>query len=133
MVTNSTAPLGYAGFVPCANGGLGEVLAGTIDVHTLVTSTLSGGNISGRYQFQPQGASVVGAVTGDTYRATGITQGSFAGSLRSEGYTQTYVNSYQLIGPGPANNLRVQEQAHLTIDPSGDVTASHDNLSIECM
>jgi hypothetical protein len=128
--TNEQVSLAYAGFVPCANGGLGEIVAGTIEMHNLISSTVNGNNVSDRFQFQPHG-SMIGAITGDTYRVTGVTQGRSAYSLQDGRYTLTYVNSFQLIGPGPGNNLLVHEVAHVTIN-GDDVVVQHDNLTIDC-
>lgn len=128
--TNEQVSLAYAGFVPCANGGLGEIVAGTIEMHNLISSTVNGNNVSDRFQFQPHG-SMIGAITGDTYRVTGVTQGRSAYSLQDARYTLTYVNSFQLIGPGPGNNLLVHEVAHVTLN-GDDVVVQHDNLTIDC-
>ena len=130
VVTNETLSYAYSGFVPCANGGTGELLTGTIDVHNLITSTVNGRIDSSQFLFQPR-ASLIGTVSGDTYRLTGVTLGTSNESLQSGRYTLTYVNSYQLIGPGPGNNLLVREVAHLTIDED-TVIAQHDDFSIEC-
>ena len=130
VVSNETASYAYSGFVPCANGGAGELLTGRIDVHNLITSTVNGNVDTGQFQFQPRG-SLVGTITGDTYQLTGVTRGTYNEILQSGEYTLTYVNSYQLIGPGPGNNLQVREIAHLTLD-GDDVVVQHDNFSIEC-
>jgi hypothetical protein len=130
VITNEQVSLAYAGYVPCANGGAGEILAGTIEAHNLITSTVNGNHLSDTFQFQPRGT-MVGAITGDTYRVTGVSQGTSTESLESGHLTLTYVNDFQLVGPGPGNNLRVHEIAHVTID--GDsVVVQHDNLSIDC-
>ena len=130
VTTNETVSLAFAGFVPCANGGTGEILSGTIDVHNLITSTVNDNNASDKFQFQPHG-SMVGAITGDIYRVTGVTQGTSTESLQNDRYTLTFVNIFRLIGPGPGNNLLVHEIAHMTID--GDaVVVQHDNLRIDC-
>ena len=110
VVTNETVSYSYSGFVHCANGGAGELLTGTIDVHNLATSTVNGNVDSWQFQFQPRGA--VGRITGDTYQLTGVTRGSYNDIQQSGVYTLTYVNIYQLIGPGPGN-LRVREVAHM--------------------
>ena len=130
VVSNETVSYAYSGFVPCANGGAGELLTGRIDVHNLITSTVNGNVDSWQFQFQPQG-SLVGTITGDTYQLTGVTRGTYNEGLQSGESTLTYVNSYQLIGPGPGNNLLVREIAHLTID-GDDVVVQHDDFSIEC-
>ena len=130
VVTNETVSYAYSGFVPCANGGAGELLSGRIDVHNLTTSTVNGNVDSWQFQFQPQG-SLVGSITGDTYQLTGVTRGTYNDIEQSGQHTLTYVNSYQLIGPGPRNNLRVREVAHVTAD-GDDVVVRHDDFSIEC-
>ena len=130
VVTNETVSYAYSGFVPCANGGAGELLTGSIDAHNLITSTVNGNVDSWQFQFQPRG-SLVGRVTGDTYQLTGVTRGTYNDIQQSGVYTLTYVNSYQLVGPGPGNNLRVREVSHMTLD-GDDVVVRHDGFSIEC-
>lgn len=132
VTTNETVSVGFAGFVSCANGGAGEILSGPILMHNLTTSTVNGNNVTGQFHFQPQGGSMVGAITGDTYRVTGVTQGTFNESLQNGQYTLTYVNNFRLIGPGSANNVLVHEIAHMTINANGDVAVRHDDLSIDC-
>ncbi len=130
VTTNEQVSLAFAGFVPCANGGAGEILSGTIEVHNLITSTVNANHISDQFQFQPHG-SMVGAITGDTYRVTGVTRGTSSENLQNDHYTLTYVNTFQLIGPGPGNNLLVHETAHITRN-GDEVIVQHDNLSIDC-
>jgi hypothetical protein len=130
VVSNETASYAYAGFVPCANGGAGEYVTGTIDAHNLITSTVNGNVDTWQFQFQPHG-SLVGRITGDTYQLTGLTRGAYAESLQDDHRTLTYVNSYQLIGPGPDNNLLVREIAHVTINDD-EVVIDHDDWSVEC-
>ena len=130
VTTNEQVSIAFAGFVPCANGGAGEILVGTIEVHNLITSTVNPNNASDKFQFQPRGG-MVGASTGDTYRVTGVTQGTFNESLQDDQYTLTYVNNFQLIGPGPGNNLLVHEIAHVTVI-GDEVVIQHDILSIDC-
>jgi hypothetical protein len=130
VVSNETVSYAYAGFVPCANGGAGEYVTGTIDAHNLITSTVNGNVDTWQFQFQPRG-SLVGRITGDTYQLTGLTRGTYTESLQDDHRTLTYVNSYQLIGPGPDNNLRVREIAHVTINDDAAVV-DHDDWSVEC-
>jgi hypothetical protein len=130
VVSNETVSYAYAGFVPCANGGAGEYVTGTIDAHNLITSTVNGNVDTWQFQFQPRG-SLVGRITGDTYQLTGLTRGTYTESLQDDHRTLTYVNSYQLIGPGPDNNLRVREVAHVTINDD-EAVIDHDDWSVEC-
>ena len=130
VVTNDTTSAPWSGWVSCANGGAGELVNGTVDVHNLVTETTNGNLDSYQFQFQPQGT-LTGQTTGDSYRLTGLTRGVYNDSTRSGEYTLTYVNSYQLIGAGTAGNLRVREVAHMTISDD-EVVVQHDDFSIDC-
>ncbi len=122
----------WSDFIPCANGGAGETVSGTIDLHILLKSTVNGNNVSGKYHFQPQGGSLVGAITGDAYNPTGVTQGTFKGSLQNGQFTATDVNNYRLIGPGPGNNLLIHQVSHITVNANGDTTVTFDKPSVEC-
>jgi hypothetical protein len=133
VVENDTILVpGFSVFIPCANGGVGEVVSGDLQLHVLVTSTVNGNNVSGKEHFQPQGGALVGQTTGDTYHATGVTQDSFQGSLQNGQSTFTFVNNFRIIGPGPGNNFLAHETFHITVNANGDTTVTHDNLSVDC-
>jgi len=130
VTTNQWDSVAFAGFVPCANGGAGEILFGSIDVHNLITSTVNANGESSQFLFQPRG-SMVGSITGDTYRVAGVTRGSSGERLPNSGYTLTFANNFLLIGPGEGNNLRVHELAHVTMN-GDDVIVRHDSFTIDC-
>jgi hypothetical protein len=128
-VSNTTVSYAYSGWVPCANDGAGELMNGVIDAHILETSTTNDNVDAWKFEFAPRG-SLVGSVTGDTYRLGGVEHGTYV-ETQSGRYTATYTHSYHLIGPGGGNNLVVRETAHLTLD--GDaVVVDRDEFSIEC-
>ena len=129
-VTNTTISFGYAGWVPCANGGTGELVTGTIEMHDLVTSTVNENVDASQFMYAPRG-SLVGLITGDTYRLTGVTRGTYVEVTQGDRYAATYVNRYQLIGPGPGNNLTVRETTHITRE-GDDIVVRHDDFAIEC-
>src|SRR5947207_5146267 len=81
-------------FVPCAAGGAGEIVDLNGPLHTLVTFTINGNNVSGKFHFQPQGISGVGENTGDKYQATGVTQQTFKASLQNGQTNLTFVNNF---------------------------------------
>ena len=130
VVTNNTVSYAYAGFVPCANDGAGELMTGTIEAHNLVTSTVNDNVDAWQFAVELRG-SLIGKVTGDTYRLTGLMRGTYVDSLQGDKHTSTYVSRYKLIGPGTGNNLVVRETAHVTRD-GDDVVVHHDGFSIEC-
>jgi hypothetical protein len=119
--------------IPCANGGVGELVSGDILLHVLFTSTVNRNTMSGKFHFQPtQGSTLVGETTGDVYRATGVTQGTFSGPMTNGRYTETFVNNFRIIGPGPGNNFLVHEVFHVTINANGETTIERESLSVDC-
>jgi hypothetical protein len=129
-VKNTTASFGYAGWVPCANGGAGELVTGTIEMHDLVTSTVNETVDASQFMSAPRG-SLVGQTTGDTYRLSGVTRGTYVELVQSDRYVATYINRYRLIGPGAGNDLTVRETTHIT-RAGDDVVVRHDDFAIEC-
>jgi len=128
--TNTTVSYAYSGFVPCANGGAGELVTGTIDAHILETST-SNGKVAVSHLTWDAHGSLTGSSTGDTYRLGGVTHSVDVEHLLSDRYALTYINRYRLIAPGAGNNLVVRETAHVTAD-GDNVIVDHDEFSIEC-
>ena len=129
---NDTTEINLTVFIPCAAGGAGESVDLTGPLHTLITFTINGNNVSGFFHFQPQGISGTGETTGAKYQATGVTQESFKNSLQNGQANETFVNNFRLIGQGPGNNFLVHETLHFTINADGAVTVSHDNFSADC-
>ena len=119
-------------FIPCAAGGAGELVDLSGPLHTLITFTINGNNVSGKTHFQPQGISGTGETTGDKYQATGVTQESFTGSFQNGQFSDTFVNNFRIIGQGPGNNFLVHETLHITVNANGTLTVFHDNFSIDC-
>lgn len=119
-------------FVPCAAGGAGEIVDLSGPLHTLITFTINGNNVSGVEHFQPQGISGTGETTGLKYQGTGITATSFRTSLQNGQANTTFINRFDIIGQGPSNNFVIHETAHITFNADGTVTVFFDNFSIEC-
>lgn len=132
VIVNDSIPLSLTVFIPCANNGAGEDVILNGELHVLITLTVNGNNFSGKDHFQPQGLSGFGTVTGDKYQGTGVTQDQFGGSFQNGQSEQSFINNFRMIGQGPGNNFLVHENFHLTFNANGDVTAVHDNFSIDC-
>ena len=132
--TNLEVPLALTVFVPCANGGAGENVDISGTLHILLHFTLSdNGRVTLKEHFQPQGAGGIGETTGDTYRATGVTQDiQTSDGIAGPPFEFTFVNNFRIIGQGAGNNLLIHENLHVTINANGDVTSFHDDFSAEC-
>jgi hypothetical protein len=117
-------------FVPCADGGAGEIVVLSSNLHMLSHVTRDGsGGFHAKAHFQPQGIRGTGVNTGDKYQATGVTQAHFNGKV---GFEITFANNFRIIGQGPGNNFLVRENFHVTVNANGEVTAVVDNFRVEC-
>ena len=132
VVVNESNDIDFSAFVPCANGGNGEVVDLKGRLHTLITVNINKNRVSGKTHFQPQGLSGYGSITGVKYQGVGVTQNHFNGSIDGGQFNQTFVNNFRIIGQGPGNNYLVHENFHLTINANGEVSTVHDNFRVEC-
>jgi hypothetical protein len=131
VIFNGAVPIDLDVFVPCANGGTGEVVHLSGQLHVLIDATPNAaGGLHLKEQAQPQGLSGVGLTTGDKYQGTGVTQEEL--NLTPGAAEFTFVNNFRIIGQGPGNNYLVHEVSHFTINADGTVTANFDKLSVEC-
>ena len=130
VTDNETINISLIVTVPCANGGSGEDVDFEGPLHIVMNLTFDGkGGVHMKYHFQPQGLTGVGLTTGDKYQATGETQEV---SNLQVGVTDTFVNNFKIIGPGPGNNFLVHEVFHVTVNANGTVTVLHDNFTTDC-
>ena len=130
--TSEVVPVDITAFVPCANGGTGELVHALGSLHQVFTTVISAtGKMTLRSHFQPQGLTGVGLTTGDTYQATGVTQTTdqIGGPFP---VVFSLINNFRFIGAGPNNNLLIHEEAHLTINATGVVSVFVDRLTEEC-
>jgi len=133
VTTNEKTPTDMAVFVPCANGGVGEMVMLSGELHTLISSTENKNVTRYKFHFQPQGMSGVGEDTGDKYQATGVTQTVVKAQVApGEQYQETFVNNFRIIGAGPGNNYLVHEVFHVTVNANGEVSVEFDHFTVEC-
>jgi hypothetical protein len=132
ITTNDFVPFAQINFVPCANGGAGELVRISGTLHIQQHITINGNRANIKSHFQPQGAGGTGLTTGDTYNATGVTQEQDSIPLTNGAAEFTFINNFRLIGQGPDNNLLVHQTIHVTINANGDVTSTVTDTSIEC-
>jgi hypothetical protein len=134
ITENVSIPLELTTFVPCANGGAGENVDLSGNLHVLFHLTASdSGRVTIKDHAQPQGITGVGQVTGDLYRGTGVSQQTqtFFADLDFP-FVVTFVDNFRIIGPGPGNNLLMHETFHITLNPNGVFTAEVDNITVDC-
>jgi hypothetical protein len=132
VTSNTSIPIDITSFVPCANGGSGELVAltGYLHVRFMVTFDGAGGqHLSESYN--PQGVSGIGLTTGDKYQGVGITH-PVTNETAAGAFVDTFEDIFRVIGQGPGNNFLFHENFHITLHPDGTVTTFHDTFSISC-
>ena len=82
-------------------------------------------------QFNPQGVSGTSS-SGATYRGTGLTRDTTV-FTPSGVNTSTFINRYHLVGTAGAPTYAVADTFHITVSPTGEVTALVSNSSVECV
>lgn len=132
ITINQFVPFEQVAFVPCANGGAGELvlIEGTLHLQQHITINNNRANI--KTLAQPQGADGVGLVSGEQYQATGVTQEQDSIPLVNGAFEFSFINNFRIIGQATDNNLQVHQTVHVTIDANGVVTTVVDNTSIDC-
>jgi hypothetical protein len=121
---------GISRFVPCANGGAGEMVDMSGVVQELYHLTQISHDIyKVHFTWTPQGVTAIGQTTGDIYRSTGAS--SYSTQVQ-EGHVVSDVEGVRLIGPGPDNNLTFRYHFHITITPSGEATSYIEDIQYVC-
>jgi hypothetical protein len=103
-------------------------LTGTILTSTTVTPNHGGGFLVA-FHSNPQGVTGVGLTSGALYHGTGVTRETTTVNGAS---TDTFVNSFKLIGPGSTPNSLETDVFHVTIDANGNVTSVVASTTIKC-
>ena len=132
VTSNMRIPIQLSQFVPCANGGNGEIVNLSGELHVVTAFTENANSVHISMHFQPQGVSGTGSVTGDKYQGTGVTRNDFNGDVATFPIVITAVNNFRIIGQGPGNNFLLHDNSHLTVNANGVVTDNHDNFSLQC-
>ena len=112
-------------FIRSADCSAEEVeISGTIH---MLNQTQADGSVIGHFNYQ--NVSGIGLSSGNTYRASAVNQvqlkAPFPSSIASS-------QSFQLISRGSDSNLLVHVLYHITVNANGEVTASIDDLRMQC-
>ena len=131
LTTNEFIPFTQLAAVPCANGGVGEIVLVQGVLHVQNHLTFNNKRLSLKTHFQPQGAEGIGLVTGDKYQGTGVTQEQDStGIIGASEFS--FINNFRLIGPGPDNNLQLHQNIEITIDANNIIRTNVLNTSFDC-
>jgi hypothetical protein len=105
-------------------------LTGTL-IAILTEQPLPGGGSLITFHFQPQGVTGTSS-SGAVYHGTGLTRGTTV-QVPSGGLTDTFINRFHIVGTAGAPTYYVKETVHFTVSPTGEIRASVDFASEECV
>ena len=120
--TSTTIPLNAIRSNDCTD----EQVQLSGNIH-LVSQTQRDGTVVGHFNYQ--GVSGVGLTSGTEYRASTVDNFRISEPFPSD---INSVSSFHLIGQGTEENLLVNVLFHITVDANGEVTASIDEVDIQC-
>jgi hypothetical protein len=122
----------FSVFVPCANGGSGELVEGIVKVHVVFGITEDGaGGFHAHVQVKLQGAGL-GTETGDAYRLHADIPEIFFDRLNENAggsYNAALDYSVDAIGMGDAPTYSLNAHAQVTINANGVVTMEKGDLT----
>jgi hypothetical protein len=118
-------------FLECA----GEVVKFSGELVFLVhETTRPDGSVVLRFHLSPRGAKAVGQTTGDVYRAVGVTQGVTIVDEDGLPFQDTFINNFNIVGPGPDNvTALIHQNIHVLIDAEGNLQVDVDNTFERCL
>lgn len=129
---NFNEPINLVQFVPCANGGLGEVIVLNGYLHVEAHSTSNGHTLSSFIIFSPHNLTGWGQSTGLKYNGVGETSQTLKANLKNYNTVVNSVNNFKMVGQGPGNNFMVHENVHFTISASGINSVNLDHFTFTC-
>ncbi|GGR89179.1 hypothetical protein GCM10010169_36770 [Micromonospora fulviviridis] len=127
------APLDLSVVLPCANGGLGEVVNfdGTFSELYHVTVDETGGFHVHIVETQSD-VHGVGATTGDRYVSTRVNLFVYNQGSGGLPITSTQQLVFRIVGPGAGNDASLRITNHTTLNADGTVTVAFDTYTAEC-
>ena len=100
-------------------------------LHDMFFLTVNGSHFSVTTHDQPHNLKGTDS-SGRSYEGVGITREHDSGSFVNGQAETTFVNNFNMVGKAGAPSYKTHETFHITITPTGTVTAFHDSLHITC-
>ena len=117
-------------FVPCANGGAGEDVILTGFTNFIYQMTWTDQNFTLVYHDNVHQVKGIGASSGDTFVASGGTNGTVMGSWVNSQWIGTTIQQLRLVGR--KNSFFVTYKYHITVTSDGKAVASSNEDTADC-
>ena len=120
--SSSDLPLYFLRSADCTD----EVVEVSGSIH-LVNKVQADGSVVGHFNYQ--GVTGLGLTSGESYRVNAVDNIRLRAPFPS---SITSVRSFLLVSRGAGSNLLVHVAYHITINAAGEVTASIEDLEMQC-
>lgn len=117
-------------FVPCANGGAGENVVLSGDIHFVYQMTWTDHAFTLVYHDNLIGVAGVGAITGENFVVSGGTQGNVMGPWYSSQWVRSMTRKLRLTSPN--TQFSINYRLNLIVTRDGQVTVDVEEETIDC-
>jgi hypothetical protein len=117
-------------FVPCANGGAGEDVTLTGFTNFIYQMTWTDQNFTLVYHDNIHKVTGIGASSGETFVASGGTNGTVMGSWVNSQWTGTTIQQLKVVGRN--SSFFVTYKYHITVTSDGKVTVNSNDDTADC-
>ena len=128
--TNYSVPFDNTFFVPCANGGAGEVVLITGYLNYTYEGTWSNDGFKLVYHDNGQHVTGTGVSSGESFVASGGTNGIAIGSWVNDQWIGSTIGQLKIVGKN--TNFTINYKYHMTVKRDGTVSVYSEALSEEC-
>ncbi len=119
--------------VVLVNACTGEEVAFTGSVVTTSATTIdTTGGFHSHVTSTPRQVRGTGVRSGTTYAAVGATLNTIHSAPDHALFVSAFTSTYQLVSHGDSANLQIRMTGHVTITPTGDLSAVFSRLSLDC-
>jgi len=121
-------------FLPCANGGAGEVVHFTGTILGVSSGSADGaGGFHSRSIEVEQGVKGIGETTGRRYVEQFVNLFSSTTGVGGFPLVSTQQEIYRVNSAGPGFDSQIRIRNHTTINANGEVTVTFDDTTMECL
>jgi hypothetical protein len=118
----------YVGFGECTQEAILFTLREQLVLHETVDAA---GGFHSVFVLNDKGTTGVGLTSGMRYHQTGATVESIH-ATEPDPFVDSFLFLLNLVAQGPAPDLRLHLNAHITVNANGELTALVENVRIEC-
>ena len=130
LTSVETVPFEKTFFVPCANNGEGEDVYVTGEILIVDHISFNNHGFTLTYHTNPQGLTGVGLVTGDSFVASGGSNGTISGAFENNQFAGGYIEQTRIIGQH--SQFLVQYKFHVAVTSDGTIKSSISDETVIC-